>query len=138
MSDAIMDTQKSLTFSEQDTSFNLSNEKTTWQKMSPDCVDSPAYLCWDGSILPILCQVDLRDKAVMTGSVGQEHRAEWHYSIGHHAEAEKEKNDLLETAPLTQKSHGVIIILHRLRVPPLRSSLKVEISQRYTDRQALL
>lgn len=77
MSDAIMDTQKlSLAFSEQDTSFSLSDKKTTWQKMSSGCIDSPPYLCGDGSVSPVLCQVDLRDKAVMTGSVGQEHRAE--------------------------------------------------------------
>lgn len=80
------------------------------------CVQKLNYLFWDGGIVPVLCQVNFGNQAVVIRNVSQKDNTESNYSIRHVADTEQKKNDLLETSPLTQKSCGVIIILHRLRI----------------------
>ena len=70
------------------------------------------YLYWDGSILPVLSEVNLWNQAVVSGSVSQEDNRENAKSIGYDADTEQDEDSLLEASPLTQKRCGVIIMVH--------------------------
>lgn len=48
----------------------------------------------------------------MVGGVSQEDGAEGDNSVGQHAEAEQGEDQLLEAAPLIQKGHLLVVILH--------------------------
>lgn len=70
------------------------------------------HLCGDGDVKPLLSQVDLRDQAMMVGCVSKEDGAEGDDSIGQHAEAEQREDQQLEAAPLTQKGHLLVVVMH--------------------------
>lgn len=53
----------------------------------------------------------------MVGGVSQEDGAEGDNSIGQHTEAKQGEDQLLEAAPLTQKGHLLVVILHGGGVP---------------------
>lgn len=77
---------------------------------------SKMYLLGDGSIEPVLSEIDIWNQTAMMGSIGQEDAGETDDSIWYDAGAEEEKHDLLKTAPLTQKCCSFFIILHYFRI----------------------
>lgn len=78
-------------------------------------VCSKMYLLWDGSIEPVLSKIDVWNQTAMMGGISQEDAREIDDSIWDDAGAEEEKQDLLKTAPLTQKCCGFFIIFHYCR-----------------------
>jgi len=82
--------------------------------------------------VPVLGQVDLRNQAVVTGSVSQEDNRESE-SIGKNAGTEQEEDDLLETSPLAQKSDGVFVILHGLRAQTVHRVEAVDLFSTATE-----
>lgn len=77
---------------------------------------SQMYLVWDGSIEPVLSEIDIWNHAAMMGGISQKDAREINDSIWYDAGAEEEKHDLLKTAPLTQKCCDFFIILHYFRI----------------------
>ncbi len=81
------------------------------------------YLYRDDSIAPVLGQVNLRNKAMVSRNIGHKHKRESTKSIGEYAGTEQEEDDLLETSPLTQERCGVVIILHGPRIWTVSSTV---------------
>lgn len=91
------------------------------------------YLFRDGSIVPVVGQVNFRNQAVVVWNVSQEDDTERNCSIRHDARTEQEKNYLLETSPLPQKSCAVIIVCHCLQIQTVHFSFCPREMPRETD-----
>lgn len=71
-------------------------------------------LYWDAGLSPLLAQVAVvRDAAVVGWSRQQEDGAQQAVSTREAAEAEQEQQPLLERTPSSQKTHCLIVFLHR-------------------------
>lgn len=77
---------------------------------------SNIYLAWDGSIEPVLSEIDIWNQTAMPRDISQEDDRKSDDPIWYDAGAEEEKHDLLKTAPLAQKCRGFFVILHYFKV----------------------